>query len=61
MLHTPDLVRLLAVFACSGIFWMTILFLVDRVSMDQSTPGSIPLAVLALVVSAYCLIGVVSL
>ena len=61
MLHASDLVRLLAVFACSGIFWMTILFLVDRVSIDQSRPGSIPLAVLVLLISAYCLIGVVSL
>jgi hypothetical protein len=60
MLHVPDIVRLLAVFACSGIFWMMILFLVDRVSMDQARPGAIPLAILVLVVSAYFLIDVVS-
>jgi hypothetical protein len=44
MLHASDLARLLAVFACSGIFWMTILFRVDRVAIDQSRPCSIPLA-----------------
>ena len=59
MLTLSDFVRLLAVFTCSGIFWMTIWFLVEKVSMKRALPGSTGLAIVVLVVSAYLLIDVV--
>jgi hypothetical protein len=60
MLELSDLVKLLAVFVCSGIFWMMILFLVEKVSMKHPLPGSTGLAIVVLVVSAYLLIDVVT-
>lgn len=60
MLQLSDIVRLLAVFVCSGIFWMMILFLVEKVSMKHPLPGSTSLAIVVLVVSAYLLIDVVT-
>ena len=59
MLTPTDFVRLLAVFAWSGIFWMTIWFLLEKVSMKRALPGSTGLAIVVLVVSAYLLIDVV--
>ena len=60
MLSASDFVRLLAVFSCSGIFWMMIWFLVEKVSMRRPLPGSTRLAVVLLVLSAYALIDVVT-
>ena len=59
MLSSSDFVRLLAVFSCSGIFWMMIWFLLEKVSMKQPLPGSARLAIVVLIVSAYALIDVV--
>jgi hypothetical protein len=60
MLQTSDVVRLLAVFACSGIFWMMIWFLIEKISMKRPLPGSTGLAIVVLVLSAYLLIDVVT-
>jgi len=60
MLQASDIVRLLAVFVCSGVFWMMIWFLLEKVSMKHQLPGSTGLAVVVLVLSAYLLIDVVT-
>lgn len=60
MMQISDLVRLLAVFTCSGIFWMMIWFLLEEISMKHPLPGSTGLAIVVLVVSAYLLVDVVT-
>jgi len=60
MLSVSDLVRLLAVFAGSGIFWLMILFLIEKVSLKHPLPGSTGLAIVVLVASAYFVIAVVT-
>jgi hypothetical protein len=60
MLSGYDFVRLVAVFTASGVFWMTIWFLVEKVSMKRPLPGSTVLAFVVLVVSAYALVEVVT-
>src|SRR5215471_5519701 len=60
MLHSSDLVRLLAVFCCSGIFWLMVLFLIEKTSLKHPLPGSIGFAILVLVLSACLLVEVVT-
>ena len=55
-----DITRLLAVFVCSGIFWMMIWFLIEKVSLQHPLPGSTGLAIVVLVLAAYFLVGVVT-
>ena len=60
MLPVSDFVRLLAVFVCSGIFWMMIWFLVEKVSLERPLPGSTGLAIVLLVAAAYGVVEVVT-
>ena len=60
MLSLSDVMRLLAVFTASGVFWMMILFLVEKVSLNHPLPGSTGLAIVVLVASAYFVIAVVT-
>jgi hypothetical protein len=60
VLQLSDIARLLAVFVCSGIVWMMIWFLVEKVSLKHPLPGSIGFAIVVLVLSAYLLVDVVT-
>jgi hypothetical protein len=60
MLPFDNIARLMAVFTCSGIFWMMIWFLVEKISMKHPLPGSTGLAIVVLVAAAFLLIGVVT-
>jgi hypothetical protein len=59
-ISAADLVRVIAVFFCSGIFWMMVLYLVEQPARDRRTvPGSVPLAVTILLIAAVLLVDMV--
>ncbi len=53
-------VRLMAVLFCSGIFWMMVLYLVEKPDLDRPRPGSVPMAIAILLVAAFLLTIVVT-
>jgi hypothetical protein len=60
-MHGSELVRFAAALVYSGIFWGTLLFLVDACAMDRRVPfGGVGLAVGLLLLAAFLFLGVVA-
>ena len=61
MPHASELVRFAAALIYSGIFWATVLFLVNACAMDRRVPfGGVGLAVGVLLLTAFLFLGVVA-
>jgi hypothetical protein len=55
-----EIVRLMFVLYCGGLFWMALVFLIEKISKGSELQASIGFGVAVLVLSAYLLIGAVS-
>ncbi len=61
MVHPAELGRLAAALVYSGIFWATILFLVDACALDRPvTFSGVGVALAVLAATAYLFVGVVA-
>lgn len=59
-MESVGLVRFAAALFYSGIFWMTVLFLIETRALERRySPERVGLALVVLIVSAYLMLGVI--